>query len=134
MQEPITCKECGGACCKQRASFHPKDWEVVHKYGNPEQIKAKNFTLKGSESDGYWRSLNEGDCPALTETGCAVPYDEHPLLCRIYPYVPFRVPGIDFEGVQELFLATRRCPAWREFGSLREKAEERPRNATKKDN
>ena len=132
MQRPMTCKECGGSCCKQRVSFPIKEWEALHKYGDAELIKAKNFTFIGGD-DGYWYSLNEGDCPALTATGCAIPYDERTLLCKLYPYVPFPVQGPDGYVVKELFLATRQCPAWREFGERRDEAEEELLNATRKE-
>jgi Fe-S-cluster containining protein len=133
MKMPMKCKKCGGSCCKQRVSFPPKEWDTLHKYGDAEQIKAKNFVFIGFGDDGYWYSLNEGACPALTANGCAIPYDERTLLCKLYPYVPFKVQGPDGRVVKELFLATKQCPAWREFGKQRDKAEEELNAAQKAD-
>jgi Fe-S-cluster containining protein len=129
----MKCKECGGRCCNQRISFHPKEWQAVHKYGNKEQIKAKNFTFIGFGDDGYWYSLNLGACPALTATGCAIPYDERPLNCKLYPYVPFPIHVVDAAVEPELFLSNKFCPAWREFAEHRDEAEEELRNATRKE-
>ena len=133
MQQPMTCQVCGGRCCYQRISFPPKEWEAVHKYGDKERIKSKNFTFIGGGDDGYWYSLNAGACPALTATGCAIPYNERTLLCKLYPYVPFPIQGADGHVVKELFLDNKLCPAWREFAEHRDDAEEELRNATRKE-
>jgi Fe-S-cluster containining protein len=39
------------------------------------------------------RQKDTGDCCFLTETGCRLPSDVRPLLCRIYPY-DFREHGL----------------------------------------
>jgi len=130
MQQPMTCKGCGGTCCYQRVSFPIKEWEALHKYGSEEQIIAKDFKFVGYGDDGYWYSLNKGACPALTPTGCAIPYEERTLLCKLYPYVPFKVQGADGGVVEEIFLDNKLCPAWREFAEHRDDAEEELRNAT----
>ena len=132
MQQPMKCKDCGGWCCHQRISFHPNEWQALHKYGDKEQIKAKNFTFIGFGDEGYWYSLNKGACPALTATGCAIPYDERMLLCKLYPYVPFPIHGEGGKIEMELFLSNKQCPAWREFAEHRDEAEEELRNATRK--
>ena len=100
---------------------------------NQEQVKAKNFTFIGYGDEGYYCSLNAGACPALTAKGCAIPYNERTLLCKLYPYVPIKVHGSTGLVETELFLATKQCPAWREFGEHREEAEEELRNATCKE-
>lgn len=118
----------------QRISFSPKGWETLHKYSDAEQIKVKNFTFIGFGDEGFWYSLNEGACPALTTTGCAIPYNERTTLCKLYPYVPFKMRGLKGEIVEELFLATKQCPAWREFGECRDEAERELQNDKQKSN
>lgn len=59
---------------------------------------------------GGWK-FNDG-CPALTESGCMLSYDDRPALCRSYPFQP--VPAID--GSTMLLLSVKTCPHWKEFG------------------
>lgn len=42
------------------------------------------------KSEGLVRVLKrtpEKNCVLLTETGCTLPYDRRPLICRLYPYM-----------------------------------------------
>ncbi len=133
MQLPMTCKECGGSCCKQRISFTIDEWDDLRKYFDLDQLKAKRFTFMGFGDEGYWYSLELGACPALTATGCAIPYAERPLKCKLSPYVAFPIHGDEGVVYSDLYLATLQCPAWRELGELREVAEEELRNATRKE-
>ena len=63
------------------------------------------------EEGGY---VSLGPCPALTENGCIFPYEERPVLCRYYPFVPVRTK----QGNITLLLVIKTCPYWKEIGDM----------------
>lgn len=124
METPMMCKECGGACCKNYTSFTRDEWEVLHKYADPQRIVFSRPTvIMTGRDDGFWITQEKG-CPALTETGCVIPHDERPLNCRLYPFVRIKAYGENRQVVDELLLATKTCPFWRELGAKRDEAME----------
>ena len=63
---------------------------------------------------GAW--LFKTGCPAASDTGCVMPYEERPLMCRIFPWVAIPVYHDDYSVQPKLFLAAARCPQWKAFG------------------
>jgi len=112
-----TCAKCGGACCKngetyltggdvERITGHTgrSDFHVMKTMGPRYAGCDPAWTELVCGHDGHRRVLHrsdDGECTFLAETGCVLPLDVRPLLCRIYPY--------EFDGAK--LLATEPlCP------------------------
>jgi Fe-S-cluster containining protein len=69
--------------------------------------------------------FKRGSCPGIGDNGCVMPYDERPLVCRLFPWVsvPFYTSTKD-DAMNELVLLVGRCPQWRVFGELYEQTKE----------
>jgi Fe-S-cluster containining protein len=63
-----------------------------------------------------WMFDEEG-CPGLTDTGCIMPYEERPLMCRLYPWIAVPILGTrQKDAYTDLLLYTTTCPQWKAFG------------------
>jgi Fe-S-cluster containining protein len=58
-------------------------------------------------------------CPAKSDKGCIISYDDRPIVCKLYPFmpVPTRTKGT-------MLLLDLECPYWMVFGKDIEKAKE----------
>jgi Fe-S-cluster containining protein len=63
-----------------------------------------------------WHFTIPGTCPALSDTGCIIPYEERPFACKIAPFVLVPMYVGKERGVVIDLLLTPTCPHWREFG------------------
>ncbi len=127
------CAACGGKCCLYPALRPDEYIRMSNAIGNDKLVKTGILPL-----DNGWLRL-KGPCPALTDHGCALSYEDRPIVCKIYPWmlIPskrFERPG-HFEkgvwkednapgdrGLFELFLDVKYCPAWKVFGELYEES------------
>lgn len=68
-----------------------------------------------NERAGVW--MFKSGCPASSPTGCAIPYAERPMICKMFPYLPIPVYQDDIKDVHyKLLLDVERCPQWKAFG------------------
>lgn len=74
----------------------------------------QGFEPRFEPKAGAW--LFKTGCPAASSTGCIMPYEERPLMCRIFPWVAIPVYQDDYSVLPKLFLAAARCPQWKAFG------------------
>lgn len=56
-------------------------------------------------------------CPGYTKTGCILPYDQHPIVCKLYPFMPTPTRNLG-----TMLLLDTQCPYWQIFGKERIKA------------
>ena len=77
--------------------------------------KLQSFEPKWLEAEGVW--MFSHGCPAASETGCIMPHADRPMMCRLFPFVAFRVyTDLQEAAHLELFLHSSRCPNWKAFG------------------
>jgi Fe-S-cluster containining protein len=108
MMHPELCASCGGKCCISPRMTTAECLKVLDAIGQEKARASQPIQIKGS-----WK-FRTSTCPALTPTGCIMPYENRPEVCRIYPLVRLQ------EG---LFLDIQACPHWQEFGEDIEQVE-----------
>lgn len=84
--------------------------KVIDAIGQEKAKASQPTQIKGS-----WK-FSTATCPALAQTGCIMPYEDRPEVCRLYPLV---------ELSEGLFLDIQICPHWQVFGEdIRRSAQE----------
>ena len=107
------CKQCGGKCCTHPWMSDEEYIRLVLVIGNEKAQAGRPFRVNGG---WVWR-LNEGEkCPGLTETGCALPHDERPRNCQLYPFVMLQIVTKEIKRDILPVLDIHICPHWVEFG------------------
>jgi hypothetical protein len=113
---PELCKECGGNCCRHPTMTDVEFNRLVGAIGKETADAAR------PERFGTWWMFRE-NCPGKLPDGCALPYDDRPLCCKIYPFVA--IPAITGSVIgHEILLDIRHCPRWKEFGECYEETKE----------
>jgi uncharacterized protein len=113
---------CFNSCCRdKRLTLFPYD---VLRLKRALGISSEIFLAERAEleldPESGWpllriRLAEEGRCPFVTESGCAV-YAERPTCCRIFPLARAVAAGADGATLREVFLASEApsCLGWRE--------------------
>jgi len=101
MMHPELCAECGGKCCISPRMTTAECLVVLNAIGIEKAKASQPIQIKGA-----WK-FRTAVCPAVTPTGCTLPYADRPEVCRIYPLV--KLQG-------EMFLDIQICPHWQVFG------------------
>jgi len=112
MERPDLCKGCERHCCT-RPSLTTSEYLVMYQYVGNEKLQS--FEPTWYPERGAW-GFSHG-CPASSETGCLMPYEQRPLLCKIFPWIAIPVYQDDIKDAKaQLFLSAGRCPQWKAFG------------------
>ena len=100
----MNCARTGTSCCKNyQISLTTGDIQRISEFlGHQNFFTLETPVLEDIEPDydPLWLSMilrpeglvrvlirtPERNCAMLTETGCTLPYDRRPLICRLYPY------------------------------------------------
>lgn len=111
---------CFNSCCRnKRLNLFPYDLlrlrlglsisseKVLEKYIEPEVDPQSGWPML------RLRLESDGRCPFVTERGCAI-YIHRPACCRIYPLARAIAPGIDNNGLREIFFIhnSGTCMGW----------------------
>ena len=90
----------------------------------------QRFEPKWLEAEQVWTFMH--GCPAASPTGCIIPHDKRPMMCKIFPFIAIPVyTDIRQEAHLELFLHTARCPNWKAFGDNYEAIKQEFENGSK---
>lgn len=110
------CKECGGKCCTNPFLTTEEYMRLYAEVGDQKMMAANPKFIPAM--NGWIFQIPAGEkCPGVTETGCILPYEDRPKVCRTYPFLGYKaVNG------HALLLAVKTCPAWEEFGSRYQEA------------
>ena len=118
MNAPELCSQCGGKCCTNPFLTNDEYMRLYTAVGDKKILEADPKYI--APLHGWVFNLKDGEkCPGSTETGCILPYNDRPMICKTYPFIGYK--GIN--GVA-LLLAVKTCPAWEEFGARYKEAYE----------
>ncbi len=114
LTDTTNCKTCGGKCCRHYPHIREKELPKIKEFLGEDPYNA----AKPYESlPGYWKFSIP--CPLFDEeTGCRLPYNDRPMICRLYPFSPLPCK----EGYI-LLLDVAGCPSWMDFGQRYKEAE-----------
>lgn len=121
------CAECGGKCCKRMpGSAHPDDFGQPLKENLIAAFRSGNWAVDWWEGDprpgmyelprglfvrpaikGVYRLMDPswgGECTFLTNTGCSLPYDKRPAICRLLE--PSKTECISHWGPKDIVALT----------------------------
>jgi len=104
------CPLCG-KCCRQRLEIFNDEYERILPYLPSPRRKINEYF--------YLLSNGKKDCPALSSTGCIIPYDLRPAICKMYPYTISDAKITD-TGLDITFGLSKKCPYWAIFPNIPE--------------
>ena len=73
---------------------YQKPQDPVYSMHQPADPNWLDYTLRPDGTRPQLKHLLSGDCTFLTSTGCSLPSEVRPLICRLYPY-DYTEHGID---------------------------------------
>lgn len=110
MNAPEICSKCQThQCCKNQPMLR-KEFARVQQY--------LSGPVKITDIGNGVITFPYKQCPFLSDTGCVIPHDEKPLVCKMFPFV-FQ-PARHGNVIQLLDIG--HCPMWREWGEKKVEA------------
>jgi Fe-S-cluster containining protein len=80
---------------------YPADLDYLEEDDDPNWLK---WAFRADGSRPILKRQPNGDCRFLSGTGCTLPVETRPLVCRLYPYVcaERRIDGVSDDGPREV--------------------------------